>query len=370
MSERILLAGGGTGGHLYPALNLAGAIRRVRPEANVLLVGAQRGVEAKILPEAGLPYRLLPMEPLYRSRPWRNWRLARSGPAVAAGLRRVFRDFDPQLVVGTGGYASAPALLAGLLSGRPTALQEQNAFPGLVLRSLAPVVNQVHLGYPEAAERLRTGSRTKLFAYGNPVAVDEPSRPFDWPDPPVLGVIGGSQGARGLNQRLLSDLADATDWPEGLSIVWVTGPTHHSEVAAATACLPFAPRIISVPFISGLGAQLSRLTLAVCRSGAMFCSELAVSGVPAVFVPFPAAAADHQWHNALALSDAGAAVVLEERSVRPGELWRTVLRLLRDDERLSLMAGAMRERGRPDAADRTVAELLRLLSSGRGGNGA
>lgn len=389
-APRILIAGGGTGGHLVPAMNLAEALLRARPGTELLLVGARRGVEARVLPGSGLPHRLLPLHPLYRSRPWRNWRLLATAPAVFRGLRRAFAELDPHLVVGTGGYVSGPAVLAGILGGRRAALQEQNAEPGLVTRLLAGRVDQVHLGYPEAGERLAPGRKTRVFAFGNPVALPEegmggpggPEPGFEWPAGRVVLVTGGSQGALGLNRRLLEDLELAASgelpapgqgpgwseggpvWPEGVGLVWVAGPTHVEAVAERVERLPWADRIRVVPFIPGLGARLRRVALAVSRAGAMFVSELAAAGVPALFVPFPAAAGGHQTANARAMAGAGAAVVREEAELRPGEVWRTVIELLGDEARLRRMAEAARSRGAPDAADRIAAELLRLADAG------
>ena len=153
------------------------------------------------------------MQPLHRSRPWRNWRLLTSTPAVLRGLSRAFSEWDPHLVVGTGGYASGPALLWAIRRGARTALQEQNAEPGLVTRLLAPRVDQVHLGYPEAEGRLEVGKSTRVFAYGNPVAIDPVGAPYDWPQGRVALVTGGSQGALGLNRQLLEDLTAASSWP-------------------------------------------------------------------------------------------------------------------------------------------------------------
>ena len=374
MGARILLAGGGTGGHLYPALNLAAALRAARPDLELMLVGASRGIEARVLPGTGVPYRLLPMEPLRRSRPLRNWRLIATAPAVLAGLREVFRDLDPQVVVGTGGYASGPAVLYGLLSGRRTALQEQNAIPGLVTRRLAPRVDRVFLGYPEAADRLNVGRNTRVLAWGNPVATRRPTKRepgrsdgpradgFEWPRGRVIGVIGGSQGARGLNELLAADLLEAERWPDDTTMVWITGPGHIDSVNAAAAATRWADRVVTVPWVDDLGARLSGLSLVISRSGAMFCSELAAAGVPAVLVPFPAAAGDHQRHNAAALESAGAAVMLEERTMKRGELWGEVLELLAEEERLLRMASEMRARGRPDAAERIAGELLDLAA--------
>lgn len=388
---RILLAGGGTGGHLYPALNLAAALERAEPEVELFLLGARRGVEARVLPGSGRPYRLLPLQPIWRARPWRNWRLLVSSPAVMAGLASTFSGFDPALVVGTGGYVSGPAVLWGRWTGRATAIQEQNAEPGLVTRWLARWVDQVHLGYPEAGDRLATGPRTRVFAYGNPVAVgpaegeaapagppgagplgarEEPAagRPDEaaltWPEGRILLVSGGSQGARGLNDRLLADLERvAGTWilPEDVRVVWITGPAHAADVAARAAGLAWSERIRVVPFIEGLGRRLERVSLAVARAGAMFVAELAAAGVPSILVPFPAAAGGHQTANARAMEGAGAAVVREEGALGPGELLSLAAEILSDEPRRSRMAEAARSRGAPEAADRIASELLALV---------
>lgn len=371
MGARVLLTGGGTGGHLYPALNLAEALRRLEPEVELLYVGARRGVEARVLPEREIPHRLLPVHPIHRRRPWRNWRLVAGAPSALAGARRAGRELDPDVVVGTGGYASGPALLWALAARRPVALQEQNARPGLVTRALARWAEQVHLGFPEARERLRPGSGTQVFTFGNPVAPPggEPEDPYPWPDGRVLLVVGGSQGAAGLNRRLLRDLQGCRAWPADLSVVWVAGPDHHGEVAERVRELPWSDHVRVEPFIPDLGRQLGRVSLALARAGAMFVSELAAAGVPAVLVPYPAAAGGHQRDNARALASAGAAVVREEAGLTEGQLWALASHILADDDRRSRMARAARRRGAPDAAREIAREVLRLARRRRVGAG-
>lgn len=366
MGARVLIAGGGTGGHLVPALNLADALRRTDPSTEVFYLGARRGLEARVLPGRDLPYRLLPMQPVHRSRPWRNWRLLATAPAVAWGTARTFRSFRPDLVVGTGGYAAAPALAWAILTGRPTALQEQNARPGRVTRLFAPRVGQLHLGFPEAEQTLSPGPTTEVFAIGNPVAVGQESSGtgYPWPEGRVVLVAGGSQGARGINERLLADLASIRTWPEGTTLVWIAGPEHASDLERRAAGLPWAERIRVEPWIEDLGAQLGRVSLAIGRAGAMFVSELAAWGVPAVLVPFPGAADAHQSANARVLEEAGAAVVREERDLTPGELWTLAAGIVADGPRLARMSTAARGRGAPDAADRIAGELLRLAGAG------
>jgi UDP-N-acetylglucosamine--N-acetylmuramyl-(pentapeptide) pyrophosphoryl-undecaprenol N-acetylglucosamine transferase len=403
-TPRILLAGGGTGGHLYPALNIAKALRSADSSVELLFIGSERGLEARVLPETDYPYRLLPLQPLYRQRIWRNWRLVAAMPAVAAGVRRVFRNFDPHLVIGSGGYVSGPAVAWGKWKGCRTAIQEQNAQPGLVTRLLSSRVDHIHLGYPEAEAKLKVSSGTQVFAFGNPVsapAVVTGDRPFEWPQGRVLLVVGGSQGAKGLNDRLLADLTwaalfqktegtsavdaqsgpcarqgpgEATPaasafrsdlWPPDLSLVWIAGPSHASEISRRTRELPWATRIHVVPFIEELGAQLGGVSLAVARSGAMFIAELCAAAVPAVFVPLPTAAGGHQTSNAKAMVEAGAAEMREQESLEPGELWRLCIAALGDETRLQRMGASASERARPDAAERIAEVLLELVGSGR-----
>jgi UDP-N-acetylglucosamine--N-acetylmuramyl-(pentapeptide) pyrophosphoryl-undecaprenol N-acetylglucosamine transferase len=402
-SLRVLLAGGGTGGHLYPALNIARALRAADPTVELLFIGSERGLEARVLPETDYPHRLLPLQPLYRQRVWRNWRLVAAMPAIAAGVRRAFRDFDPHLVVGTGGYVSGPAVAWGRLKGCRTALQEQNAQPGLVTRLLSSRVDHIHLGYPEAETLLTVSPRTQVFAFGNPVS--EPAAPmaegqFEWPEGRVLLVVGGSQGAKGLNDRLLADLtwaasswkvggtsavdaqsgpcarqgpgeatpaASATTselWPSDLSLAWIAGPAHASEISRRTRELPWADRIHVHPFIEGLGARLKGVSLAVGRAGAMFIAELCAASVPAVFIPLPTSAGGHQISNAKAMVEAGAAEMREQGSLEPGELWRLCTAVLADETRLRRMGESARARARPDAAERIAESLLELAGSG------
>lgn len=370
MTGRVLLTGGGTGGHLQPALNLADALRRARPEVELMYVGARRGLEAEVLPGRDLRHRLLPVHPLRRRRPWRNWRLAAYAPAVAVGAGRIGRSFDPEVVLGTGGYASGPMVVWARLAGRPLVLQEQNAEPGLVTRWMAGAADQVHLGFPEAAGRLSAGAETEVHAPGNPVAPPGGPPTFDWPETGrVLLVAGGSQGARGLNDRLLADLREVQAWPSDLEVVWVAGREHADRLRDAAERLPWGDRVRVVPWIEELGRQLDRVDMAIARAGAMFVSELAAAGVPSLLVPYPAATGGHQRANAAALEEAGAAVVREERALGEGQLWAEASRILADRERLASMAAAARSRGAPEAADRIAEAVLRLADGPADGPG-
>jgi UDP-N-acetylglucosamine--N-acetylmuramyl-(pentapeptide) pyrophosphoryl-undecaprenol N-acetylglucosamine transferase len=375
-APRVLFAGGGTGGHLYPALALGEAMKRLDPKAEVFFAGAQRGVEARVLPERGVPHVLLPFEPIRRSQPWRNWRLLPSLARSFSGLGRVFRDFRPNVVVGTGGYASGPAVAFAMMRGVPTAVQEQNSYPGLVTRLVAGRVRQLHLAFPEARQHLKPGKRTEVFEFGNPIRPPEtaPDRAeartrFGLGGGTVALVVGGSQGARPVNEALLAAVRGVADGrvpapPAGFQLLWSTGTAQHENVAARLKETGTEGWVKALPYIHDMPAALASASFAVSRAGAMALAELCAWGLAMVLVPLPSAAANHQHHNAVALEQAGAAVLVPESELGTGRLWTEILALAgSEDRRLSLAAKA-RERGRPDAADRIAAELARLAREG------
>jgi UDP-N-acetylglucosamine--N-acetylmuramyl-(pentapeptide) pyrophosphoryl-undecaprenol N-acetylglucosamine transferase len=366
---KILIAGGGTGGHLMPALALARAAadRGFEP----VLVGAERGIEAQILPGHPFPFHLLPMEPLYRQRWWRNlrWPLIAVRAWRAAG--RVLAAERPAIVIGTGGYAAGPVVWRAQRGGIPTALQEQNAFPGITTRLLARGARQVHLGFPEARSRLAPGATTEIFALGNPIA-PPPATPPDRaaalatfglePSRPTLLVVGGSQGALALNEAIAGALAGGAGGAGGdllgdVNVLWGTGAAHQARYAS----LAVPGRVVVRGFFDPMGPAYAAADLVVCRAGAMTVAELCAWGKPSVLVPLPTAAADHQTVNARALADAGAAVQLAERDLSPESLARIALPLARDPRRLAALAAVARGRGHPDAARAIMSRILTLL---------
>ncbi len=376
MAYRAIIAGGGTGGHLYPALNIADALRRsARDGIEVLLVGAKRGIEARVLPERGVPHRLLPLEPVYRARPWRNWRLVAAAIRSVREIRALFAEFAPDLVVGTGGYAAGPVVAWAVARGIRTALQEQNSYPGLTTRWLAPYVDQIHLGYEEAMTYLWPSPDALVRVHGNPIRWPEP-RPHPDTVRAELGlgpgrvvlVAGGSQGAAALNEALLTAIEAVNTGalpplPPDARLLWSTGPRHYADVSRRLGRLGDKVPARTVPYIEAMERALAVTTLAVSRAGALMLSELCAWGIPSVLVPYPHAAAQHQLRNARALEAAGAAVVVEESELRraPDRLWRTVLDLLNAPWDLEAMARASSERGNPHAADQIAADLWRLM---------
>ncbi len=356
---RVLIAGGGTGGHLMPALALAQAMRAARPDVELLLVGAERGIEAQVLPRHPFPYRLLPLEPLYRRTWWRNLRWPLVAWRVWRATDRLLDEQRPAVVLGTGGYAAGPVVWRAQRRGIPTVLQEQNAFPGLTTRWLARRARQVHLGFPEARAVLAPGRDTQVFTFGNPIARPDGAGEDLGLDAgrPRLFVFGGSQGARALNDAV----AGAFDRHllDGVSVLWGTGTAH----AAALARYAVPGRVVVRGFFDPIASAYRVADLVICRAGAMTVAELCAWGRPSILVPLPSAAADHQTSNARAMAAAGAAVLLAQRDLRPDSLARLVTQLVTDRARLAALGAQARVRGHPDAAREIVSTILTVIDA-------
>lgn len=375
MSARVLFAGGGTGGHLYPALALADALRALRPDVETHFVGARRGVEARVLPEKGVPHTLLPFEPIRRDQVWRNWRLIPATIRSVSGLRGLFGRFRPQLVVGTGGYASGFAGAYAIAAGVPVAIQEQNSYPGVTQKLLARRARQVHLGFPEAERELSPGERTEIYSFGNPIQPPDasleraPSRAAFGlkPEGTVALVMGGSQGAKAVNDALIDALekvarGELSAPPADFQLLWATGPAHYDALEARLRPLAL-PWVHAVGYITEMPKALAGADVAVSRAGAMATAELLAWGIPAILVPLPTAAADHQRLNAEALEGAGAAIHLPQSELSAERIWRDLLSLAADDARRDAMAAAAKQRGNAGAARAIAEKLLELLEA-------
>jgi UDP-N-acetylglucosamine--N-acetylmuramyl-(pentapeptide) pyrophosphoryl-undecaprenol N-acetylglucosamine transferase len=364
--RRILIAGGGTGGHLMPALAIASALRQADAGVEPVLVGAMRGVEAGILPSRDFRYHLLPSEPIYRRTWWRNARWPLVAGRLLREIARVFREEHPAAVLGTGGYASGPVVWWAARKGIPTAIQEQNAYPGLATRWLSRRVRQVYLGLPEARRLLRFGAKTKVFDTGNPIVPPTPERRvkalefFGLTDGrPVLLVTGGSQGALAIN-RAVAGWLDAGGLGGG-ALLWVTGRATHSEFLRYHR----PPGVQVLDFLDPMADGYAVADLVVSRAGMITVAELCAWGLPSILIPLPTAAADHQTHNARVLADAGASLMLPQSELTAERLRETVAALFSDRAAREVMAERARRRGRPSAAEEIVSNLLTLASTSR-----
>jgi UDP-N-acetylglucosamine--N-acetylmuramyl-(pentapeptide) pyrophosphoryl-undecaprenol N-acetylglucosamine transferase len=357
-SRGIVIAAGGTGGHLFPALTVADELRSRHPGRSVRFVGGRRGLEQRLVPQAGYDLWSLPVSGIkgrgltsrLRAATGAGWSTLRC--ALWMARKR------PALVIGGGGYASGPAVLAARLLGLRRMILEQNHFPGATNRWLAPRVDAVCV--PSVAAAGRMGGRR--FVTGNPVrkefaSISETPTAAE----PTLLVFGGSRGARSINRGMVAALAELARLDPAPRIVHQTGTDLVDEVRRAYTDYPEGRAEVHA-FLDDMPARIEAASLVVCRAGATSVAELAAAGRPAVLVPFPHAADDHQTHNARTLEEAGAAVMLRDDEL--DRLASTVAGLLADPDRLRRMGAAARTLGRLDAAER-IADIADTLIDGR-----
>lgn len=362
----VLIAGGGTGGHLMPALAIAEALTAARPGVRVVLVGARRGVEARILPSRGFPFELLPAEPIYRRQWWKNLRLPVTAVRVLRASAELLDREAPDVVVGTGGYASGPVVWLAARRGIPTAIQEQNAWPGFASRRLAGAVREVYLGVPEARRHLAVGKGGVVVDTGNPIIPPDRGPGFRARAGhrflvtgalPVVVVTGGSQGSLALNRRVAEWLDSGGG--HGMQLIWAAGRATVEQFRRYHA----PPFVQVLDFIDPMSEAWAVADLAVARAGMMTIAELCAWGIPSILVPLPSAAADHQTPNARVMAEAGAAVHLVESSLAPGVLGREIERLVQDRVIRTRMAECALSRGKPGAAAQIAARILTLADS-------
>lgn len=359
----ILMAGGGTGGHVYPAIAIADAITALRPEARVVFAGTEDRLEARAVPAAGYALHPITAQGVHRSLSAKN---LMTPVRVVQGLLQSWRlvgAIEPDVAVGTGGYVAGPVLLAAWLRGRPLLIQEQNAYAGVTNRLLAHLAERIHLAFPEAREWVPEG---RAVVSGNPTRRSlRKADPMDArsalqlpSDARVLLVMGGSLGSTALNTAVETNLdALLARKPSGdVFVIWQTGTRYH---AAVRERVESHPQLRLVEYIDRMDRVYAAADLVVCRAGALTCSELMVTGTPAVLVPSPNVVADHQTKNARSMERAGAAQLLPESELAD-RFVEVVDGLLDDREAREEMAEAAREMARPEAAETIARDVLTL----------
>ena len=372
---KCLIAGGGTGGHIYPALAIADALRAQDPATRFLFVGTGHGLEAELVPRAGYPLGKIELYGFQRRLSWRNVKNLYLLVASLWRVRRILREFRPDVVVGTGGYVCGPVVAEAARLGIPTLIQEQNALPGVTNKLLGRMVDVVALGYAEAAASF-AGRKARLVVTGNPVRPDlltedrsAACRFFGLnPVLPVVLITGGSQGARSVNQAALAMLLRCVKENKPVQILHITGQTDYNNIIRSLESAGLAPNDPAalfrvLPYVHEMPKALAAATLAVSRAGAIGLAELSLRGVPAILVPYPYAAENHQEINARALEKRGAAIVVRDADLTGEWLFETVDRLLGDPGRLQSMAAAAVLAAHPEATS-AIAGLVRQLASG------
>lgn len=366
---KVMIAGGGTGGHVYPAIAIADELKERFPEAEILFVGAKGRMEMEKVPKAGYPIRGLWISGIQRRLTWSNllfpikllWSYMRAWGLITS--------FKPHLAIGVGGYASGPLLHVATLKGVPSLIQEQNSYAGITNRLLGKRVDRVCVAF-EGMERWFPKDRISLT--GNPVRKDlvdlegkreEGKVHFQLSgDRPVLLVLGGSLGAKAINESLLDHAGRFEE--EGLEVLWQTGKRYLEEVQGALG--EQHSFIHAHPFIERMDLAYAVADIVVARAGAITVSEIAMAGKPAVFIPSPNVAEDHQTKNAQALVDKNAALLVRDDRARE-ELGDRVLQLLKDTGEREQLAKNMKEAGVGNAAGKIVDEAVAIMKADRSG---
>lgn len=360
--RHVVIAGGGTGGHLYPGIAVAHALRRRDPRTVVTFVGTARGIEARIVPQEGFDLDVIRSAGLKGKSAGAVARGVGVLPLSALDAWQVISRRRPDLVIGVGGYSSGPVVALAAARGIPTLLLEQNATPGLTNRWLARLVDAAGVTY-ESSLRFFHGHG---FVSGNPVReafLAIGPRPATAVERRVL-VFGGSQGANAINQAMVAAAAHVRELAEqGCSIVHQTGERDLEAVKAGYAAAGLTADVR--PFISDMPQQMAAADVVVCRAGATTLAELTAAGRVGILIPFPQATDDHQRANARTLEAAGAAVMLDEVGLTGERLAQEIRGLLLDDERRQAMATRARGLARPDAADVIAAKAESLMQEGR-----
>jgi UDP-N-acetylglucosamine--N-acetylmuramyl-(pentapeptide) pyrophosphoryl-undecaprenol N-acetylglucosamine transferase len=369
---RAILAGGGTGGHVIPALAIANELKKSYA-AEILFVGTARGIENRLVPAAGYLLQLVRVGALKNVSLVTRAKTAFDLPRAIWDAGRMLNEFAPDVVIGVGGYASGPAMLAAIMKHIPTLAFEPNVVPGFANRIVAKFVSAAAVHFEETAKYFRHAKVTGVpvrHAFFEIPPRNPPSSAKSaeegWGNRPTLLVFGGSQGAHAINQAMIRCLRVLQREAPGIHIVHQTGERDYNDVLSAYQKLD---GILGAPgltfeifkFIEDMPAAFARADLVVCRSGASTVAEIAAAGKPAIFVPFPRAADDHQRINAEALARHGAAVAVEESRLEGLWLAETIAALLQDSHRLRHMSEAARALAHPNAA-RDIAEMAAKLA--------
>lgn len=362
---RVVLTGGGTGGHIYPALAVAREVSLQHPQAAFLYIGSKHGLEAQLVPRAGFPFQSVEISGLKRKLSLDNVKTVWKFIRAVAESKRMLREFKPDVVVGTGGYVCGPVMYAAAKLGIPTLVHEQNVVPGLTNKFLSRSASKIAVSFSES---LSFFPPAKTVLTGNPRATEvmhgdaEAGRRFLGVDAgkKIVLIFGGSRGARAINEAVLSMVPHVSDFA-GTHFVYVTGDVHYEKISASLRQMGDLPGNLSVlSFVHNMPDVLAATHVLVSRAGASTLAEVTALGVPSILIPSPYVTNNHQEKNARGLEKAGAAEVIVERDLTGQSLLESLTALLRDQNRWEQMRKSSLALGMPKAATEIVAQLTEL----------
>jgi len=366
---KILISGGGTGGHIFPAIAIANALKEKLDDPEILFVGAKGRMEMTRVPEAGYPIEGIWISGLQRKLTLRNLLFPLKLISSLISVGRIIRRFKPDIAIGVGGYASGPALRVAAGKGIKTLIQEQNSYPGITNKLLAARASRICVAY-EGMEKYFPGE--KIVITGNPVRAnvidikgkkEEAIRYFDLDQTKkTLLIVGGSQGALSINKSISGFLKDFEE--QGLQLIWQTGPGYFTvakELITASGLKNIKPH----SFITKMDLAYATADMVVSRAGAIAIAELCAVGKPAIFIPLPSAAEDHQTKNALALVEKKAAILINDREA-PLQLGNAVSELLKDETQCRSLSTNIRKLAHRDASSKIAEEVIKLIKNVNG----
>ena len=352
---RYLISGGGTGGHIFPAISIANALKELDPEAEILFVGALGRMEMERVPQAGYEIVGLPVRGFDRKKPWKNVSVLIDLSKSIRQVKKIIRDFKPNVGVGVGGYASGAAMWAAAKMGIPILLQEQNGFAGVTNKILKDKAAKICVAY-EGMEKFFPAD--KIILTGNPVRQNLlDGRKSKDDGRKTLLIIGGSLGARTINEAVIAGLKELTN--AGIKVVWQTGKVYYEKCKAAWEAAGSPANIECLDFLSDMPDRYANADLVISRAGASSISEICLLGKPAILVPSPNVAEDHQTHNAMALVNKDAAVLVRDAEAAE-KLIATALELLNDPKRLKTLQTNVLKLAQKDSAKRIAEEVIAL----------
>ena len=352
---RYLISGGGTGGHIFPAVSIANALKELDPEAEILFVGALGRMEMERVPQAGYKILGLPVRGFDRKKPWKNVSVLIDLSKSIRQVKKIIRDFKPNVGVGVGGYASGAAMWAAAKMGIPILLQEQNGFAGVTNKILKDKAAKICVAY-EGMEKFFPAD--KIILTGNPVRQNLlDGRKSKDDGRKTLLIIGGSLGARTINEAVIAGLKELTN--AGIKVVWQTGKVYYEKCKSAWEAAGSPANIECLDFLSDMPDRYANADLVISRAGASSISEICLLGKPAILVPSPNVAEDHQTHNAMALVNKDAAVLVRDAEAAE-KLIATALELLNDPKRLKTLQTNVLKLAQKDSAKRIAEEVIAL----------
>jgi UDP-N-acetylglucosamine--N-acetylmuramyl-(pentapeptide) pyrophosphoryl-undecaprenol N-acetylglucosamine transferase len=362
---KIAISGGGTGGHIYPALALVREIQKKDPSAEFLYIGTEKGLESTLVPRENIPFASIHITGFKRKLSFENIKTVWRFLAGVQKSKAILKEFKPDIVIGTGGYVCGPVVYAASKLKIPTVIHEQNSIPGLTNKFLSRYVNKIAICFEEAASFF---PKEKVVFTGNPRASEVLGRDgikgrlsagLKLGMPAVL-IFGGSRGARPINEAVVQSLGEFASKP--YQVLYVTGDVHYEDVRKEAELLGSPDNVIIKPFIHNMPDVLAGIDLVVSRAGATTLAELTSLGIPAILIPSPYVTANHQEKNALSLSNKGAAKLLAEKELSGKKLVSTIDSIIMNKEKLTAMAKEARKLGVQDAAERLYKVMRELVS--------